>query len=89
MHVCTWNVNHCEITCAALEAGKHVLVEKPMAVTGADARKMRDTAKRTGKKLSVGFQYRQRREYQTIWGWGLMACGPGPRVCNLVDHSDC
>ena len=26
---------------------------------------------------------------QTIWGWGLMACGPGPRVCNLVDHSDC
>ena len=33
----------------ALEAGKHVLVEKPMAVTGADARKMRDTAERTGK----------------------------------------
>ena len=27
--------------------------------------------------------------HQTIWGWGLMACGPGPRVCNLVDHSDC
>ena len=66
VHVCTWNANHCEITCAALEAGKHVLVEKPMAVTGADARKMRDTAERTGKKLSVGFQYRQRREYQFL-----------------------
>lgn len=66
IHVCTWNANHCEITCAALEAGKHVLVEKPMAVTGADARKMRDTAVRTGKKLSVGFQYRQREEYQFL-----------------------
>ncbi|MBE6481495.1 MAG: Gfo/Idh/MocA family oxidoreductase, partial [Actinomyces ruminicola] len=54
IHVCTWNANHCEITCAALEAGKHVMVEKPMAVTGEDARKMRDTAKRTGKKLTVG-----------------------------------
>ncbi|MBD3689738.1 Gfo/Idh/MocA family oxidoreductase [Nanchangia anserum] len=66
VHVCTWNVNHCEITCAALEAGKHVLVEKPMAVTGEDARKMVETAKRTGKKLSVGFQYRFRKEAQFL-----------------------
>lgn len=66
VHVCTWNVSHCEITCAALEAGKHVLVEKPMAVTGADARKMVETAKRTGKKLSVGFQYRFRKESQFL-----------------------
>ena len=66
VHVCTWNTNHCEITCAALEAGKHVLVEKPMAVTGADARTMVDTAKRTGKKLSVGFQYRFRNESQFL-----------------------
>ena len=66
IHVCTWNTNHCEITCAALEAGKHVLCEKPMAVTGEDARKMRDTAERTGKKLSVGFQYRLRKESQFL-----------------------
>ena len=66
VHVCTWNTNHCEITCAALEAGKHVLVEKPMAVTGADARTMVETAKRTGKKLSVGFQYRFRNESQFL-----------------------
>ena len=66
VHVCTWNVNHCEITCAALEAGKHVLVEKPMAVTGADARLMVETARRTGKKLSVGFQYRLRKESQFL-----------------------
>jgi len=66
IHVCTWNTNHCEITCAALEAGKHVLCEKPMAVTGEDARTMRDTAERTGKKLSVGFQYRLRKESQFL-----------------------
>lgn len=66
IHVCTWNVSHAEITIAALEAGKHVLVEKPMAVTGADARAMVAAAKRTGKKLSVGFQYRFRKEAQFL-----------------------
>ena len=66
IHVCTWNTNHAEITCAALEAGKHVLCEKPMAVTGADARRMVETSERTGKKLSVGFQYRLRKESQFL-----------------------
>lgn len=66
IHVCSWNVTHCEISCAALEAGKHVLCEKPMAVTGADARKMLETAERTGKKLSVGFQYRFRKDAQFL-----------------------
>lgn len=58
IHICTWNTSHAELTIAALEAGKHVLVEKPMAVTGEEARAMRDAAARTGKKLSVGYQYR-------------------------------
>lgn len=66
IHVCTWNVSHCEITCAALEAGKHVLCEKPMAITGEEARLMVATAKRTGKQLSVGYQYRWRRESQFL-----------------------
>ena len=66
IHVCTWNVSHAEITCAALEAGKHVLCEKPMAITGADARRMVETAERTGKKLSVGFQNRFRPENQFL-----------------------
>jgi predicted dehydrogenase len=66
IHVCTWNVSHADITCAALEAGKHVLCEKPMAITGADARRMVETAERTGKKLSVGFQNRFRPENQFL-----------------------
>lgn len=66
IHVCTWNVTHRQITVDALEAGKHVLVEKPMAVTGKDARMMVEAAERTGKKLSVGFQYRFRKESQFL-----------------------
>ena len=58
VHVLTPNVAHCEITVAALEAGKHVLCEKPMAATPADAQKMLDARDRTGKMLTIGYQYR-------------------------------
>ncbi|HHY83693.1 MAG TPA: Gfo/Idh/MocA family oxidoreductase [Clostridiales bacterium] len=60
VHVCTPNRSHAEITIAALEAGKHVMCEKPMAKTAADARKMVEAAKRTGKKLTIGYQGRHR-----------------------------
>lgn len=60
IHVLTPNRSHCEITVAALEAGKHVMCEKPMAKTAADARKMMDAAQRTGKKLTIGYQNRCR-----------------------------
>ena len=59
VHVCTPNRSHCEISVAALEAGKHVMCEKPMAKTVADARKMLDAAKKSGKKLTIGYQNRQ------------------------------
>ena len=60
VHVCTPNRSHCEITVAALESGKHVMCEKPMAKTAADARLMLETAKKTGKKLTIGYQNRFR-----------------------------
>ncbi|MBE6792882.1 MAG: Gfo/Idh/MocA family oxidoreductase [Ruminococcaceae bacterium] len=60
VHVCTPNRSHCEITVAALEADKHVMCEKPMAKTVEDAEKMLDAAKRTGKKLTIGYQNRFR-----------------------------
>ena len=40
VHVCTPNSSHAEITIAALESGKHVMCEKPMAKTAAEARQM-------------------------------------------------
>lgn len=62
VHVCTPNDAHSEITVAALEAGNHVLCEKPMAKTAEQARAMLDAAKRTGKKLSIAYQNRFRKD---------------------------
>ncbi len=62
VHVLTPNVMHSPMTVAALEAGKHVLCEKPMAHTYADAKKMLDASKKSGKKLTIGYQNRFRDE---------------------------
>jgi len=58
IHVCTPNRSHSPITVAALEAGKHVMCEKPMAAGYEEAKKMIDAAKKTGKLLTIGYQYR-------------------------------
>ena len=60
VHVLTPNRLHAPITIAALEAGAHVMCEKPMAATAADARAMLETARRTGKLLTIGYQNRHR-----------------------------
>lgn len=60
VHVCTPNREHSQITVDALYAGKHVMCEKPMAKNAADAKKMLDAAKATGKKLSIGYQHRKK-----------------------------
>lgn len=60
VHVLTPNREHSFITVDALEAGKHVMCEKPMAKTSAEAKKMLEAAKRTGKKLTIGYQNRFR-----------------------------
>ena len=44
---------HAEVTVAALNAGKHVLCEKPMAINADEARQMRDAAVRNDKKLMI------------------------------------
>lgn len=62
VHVCTPNDSHAEISIAAMEAGKHVMCEKPMAKTSEEARQMVEAAKRTGKKLTIGYQNRFRAD---------------------------
>lgn len=62
VHVLTPNRWHSSITVDALEAGKHVMCEKPMAINTAEAQRMLDAAKRTGKKLSIGYQSRHRAD---------------------------
>lgn len=53
--VCTWNNQHAPCTIMALEAGKNVLCEKPMATSAAEAETMLDAAKKAGKHLQIGF----------------------------------
>ncbi|MEK3730961.1 MULTISPECIES: Gfo/Idh/MocA family protein [Paenibacillus] len=66
IHVLTPNDSHAEISIASLEAGKHVMCEKPMAKTAADAKRMMETAKRTGKKLTIGYNNRFRNDSQYL-----------------------
>jgi predicted dehydrogenase len=51
--VCLHNNFHRPVTETALRAGKHVYCEKPMAGSYADAAAMLETARQTGKKLSI------------------------------------
>ena len=66
VHVCTPNKSHSFITIDSLESGKHVMCEKPMAKTTEEARAMVDAAKRTGKKLTIGYQNRFRVDSQHL-----------------------
>lgn len=58
--VLTHNAEHCHITVDALNAGKHVLCEKPMATSYEEAQKMIEAAKKNNKVLTIGYQNRWR-----------------------------
>ena len=54
----TPNSSHYEISMAAAQAGKHILLEKPMAMSLDEARKMLSAAEQAGIKHQIGFNYR-------------------------------
>jgi len=62
VYVLTTNNAHAEISIAALDAGKHVLCEKPMAISSVEAKAMVQAAKRSGKILAIGYQNRFRSD---------------------------
>jgi len=66
VYVLTPNKSHSYITIEALESGKHVMCEKPMAKTSKEARAMVEASKRTGKLLTIGYQTRFKQESQYI-----------------------
>lgn len=57
--IVTPNDSHAEIAIAALAAGKHVICEKPLARTGAEAKTMFEAAKKSGAIHMVAFNYRR------------------------------
>jgi predicted dehydrogenase len=90
--VCTPNALHAAQAMAALEASKHVLIEKPMAMGTAEADAMLAAAERSGRVLLPGHMWRYRAEVRRLreriaadelgrivrtHGWGVHA-GWGP-----------
>ncbi len=64
--VCTPNNLHAPVAIAALEGGRHVLCEKPLARTGAEARTIVEAAVAAGRVLQVAFNHRARGDVQTL-----------------------
>ena len=56
--VCTPNYVHCEITLAALKAGKHVLCEKPIGMNAVEGEQMVQASRKEGKILQIGYNTR-------------------------------
>lgn len=63
--ICTPTDTHAELAIQMLNAGKHVLVEKPLALTAADVRKVADAARRSGKLCMPGMCMR----FWPGWDW--------------------
>ena len=57
---------HAQVAVAALEAGKHVMVEKPFAMSIAEATRVVETATRVRRTFAVGMNQRFRRESQVV-----------------------
>lgn len=58
VHICTPNYLHHTIAMAAIEAGKHVVCDNPLALTSVEAREMRDRAREMRVVNAVAFNYR-------------------------------
>lgn len=63
VYVASPHALHAEHTIVALDAGKHVLVEKPMATSAADCDRMIESAERAGRSLAVAYY---RRGYPSV-----------------------
>jgi predicted dehydrogenase len=71
--ICTPTHTHRDLTIAALQAGKHVLCEKPIARTSADARSMADAAREAGRILMPAMCLR----FWPEWAWLKEAVASG------------
>ena len=85
--VATYSDSHADYACAAMQAGAHVFVEKPLATTVADARRVVDTATRLGRKLVVGYILRHHPSWQRLVAEARALGGPYVFRLNLNQQS--
>ncbi|WBU56641.1 Gfo/Idh/MocA family protein [Paracoccus sediminicola] len=64
--VATYSDSHADYAVSAMKAGAHVFVEKPLATTVEDAKRVVDCASATGRKLVVGYILRHHPSWQRL-----------------------
>jgi predicted dehydrogenase len=77
------NQQHAAQALAALQAGKHVFVEKPMALTQEECRELSRAVEETGKQLTVGFNRRYAPTYLALKKQMVKRTGPAVLNCRV------
>ena len=86
VYIATNNASHAKLACAALKAGKHVIVEKPIATSIADAKAMNRLAK--AKKLSLTVDHMMVNNAWTVAGKAALAKGRLGKVNDSCFHME-
>jgi predicted dehydrogenase len=85
--VATYSDSHADYAVAAMEAGADVFVEKPLATTVADARRVQEAAVRLGRKVVVGYILRHHPSWQRLIAEARALGGPYVFRLNLNQQS--
>lgn len=85
--IATYSDSHADFAVAAMRAGAHVFVEKPLATTLEDARRVVACARQTGRKLVVGYILRHHPSWQRLIAEARAMGGPYVFRLNLNQQS--
>jgi predicted dehydrogenase len=83
----TYSESHADYAIAAMDAGAHIFVEKPLATTVEDARRVVAKAREAGRKLVVGYILRHHPSWQTLIAEARKLGGPYVFRLNLNQQS--
>lgn len=84
VYICLPNSMHAEFAIRAARAGKHVIVEKPMAVSVDEARRMVRACEDAGVKLAVGYRLHFNHHHRQVMQWGRERTHGRVRYINAV-----
>ncbi|HHC29284.1 MAG TPA: Gfo/Idh/MocA family oxidoreductase, partial [Rhodobacterales bacterium] len=85
--IATYTESHADYACAAMDAGAHVFVEKPLAPNVAEADRVVATARKTGRKLVVGYILRHHPSWIRLIAEARALGGPYVFRLNLNQQS--